>query len=419
MLSSFILTAALAVPGADPTPSNTNPAPSAMPGMSAAPLESLAPLPADQVFMPGAEPSATDCLTDTHLGHPDRFWGGVNYLRYWYKNGPNPVTLLNSGGNRVLGGTDYDYGAANGIGFNAGGWLDNRHTYGVQFGGFLMEQRSVFGAQQSNAAGFPALTRPYTDALRGIPAVSAVSTPNASVGNMAVASGLRFAGAEALGVRNLTYCPRFSVDALAGVKYLDLDEFLDVTQVTQPINGGQLFFNRNQIPANTGVTINDRFRTRNQFWGGVVGLRGEYFLGPVFLNGTVKVGMGNNQQVVDIDGSSRVNAPNGAAVAGGLLAGPGANIGSSVTNRFAIVNELGCQLGMQVTSHAKVLVGYDFIYLNNVVRPGQQIDPVINNRFVPTSAAFGSLAGLRSPVVTGTRDDFFAHGVRFGLELRY
>jgi hypothetical protein len=439
MLSGLLLSAVLAVPGANPAPQAAQ-APQhlppavgstlpTVPGTTTqapgfATVETLPALPPEEVLFPGQEPTVPGSLNDSHLGHPDRFWGGVQYLHYWFKDAPSPQGLLlstNAGvTSTAVGGTSYDYSSASGIGFNAGTWLNDRHTFGLQFGGFLVEQKSVFTRVSADAAGSPGLTRPFIDAVLARPAISFVSQPGTVTGSFATSAGIRMAGAEGLGIRNLVYCPNYSIDVLIGGKYVDLDEFIDITQTSRPIAGGQIFFNGAQIAPNSGVTINDRFRTRNQFWGGVVGLRGEYHFGPVFFNGTVKVGMGNNHQVVDIDGTTRIQPTTGPSVlSGGLLAVRGGNIGRNVTNRFSVVNELGAQLGINVTSHARILVGYDFLYLNNVVRPGQQIDPVINSRLVPTSANFGAVGGIASPVVTGIRDDFFVHGVRFGLELKY
>ena len=63
--------------------------------------------------------------------------------------------------------------------------------------------------------------------------------------------------------------------------------------------------------------------------------------------------------------------------------------------------------------------GYDAIYLSNVVRPGSAIDrninPTQNPFFVP-----GTPTGtLLPPPATFHETSFWAHGVQFGLEVRY
>jgi hypothetical protein len=97
----------------------------------------------------------------------------------------------------------------------------------------------------------------------------------------------------------------------------------------------------------------------------------------------------------------------------------GANNGRLVTNRLSVVSEVGAQAGVQVSKHVRVTIGYDLLYLENVARPGDQIDPVVNPRLLPTSTSFRQITGLTSPVRTRARDDWYAHGVRIGAEFQY
>jgi len=71
---------------------------------------------------------------------------------------------------------------------------------------------------------------------------------------------------------------------------------------------------------------------------------------------------------------------------GGLLALP-SNIGTQTRNRFAVIPELGVKVGYQLTDHIRVYAGYNFLYASSVVRPGNQIDPVINRAQLPLVVA--------------------------------
>ena len=248
-----------------------------------------------------------------------------------------------------------------------------------------------------------------------------ISNPGLLAGGAFLATGSRLSGADLFVVRNLAYCPNYSFDFLGGGKYLDLDEYLEITQVTRPIGEGVVVLNNVRFGGDGGpaLTVADRFRTRNQFWGGVLGLRGEYRFGPAFVNLTIKGGVGNNRQTVDIDGFSEVAVPGVPRLPSGLLAVQGANRGRLVSNRLSVISEVGAQVGVQVTRHVRVTIGYDLLYLEDVARPGDQIDPIINPRLLPTSTSFGSVSGLTSPIRTQARDDWYAHGVRIGMELQY
>ena len=81
-----------------------------------------------------------------------------------------------------------------------------------------------------------------------------------------------------------------------------LDETLLLTQFTRPVGTGIILLNGVSYDNGTQLVITDRFRTRNQFYGGEVGARAEWRLGPAFLGVTPTVGFGPTHQVVEVDG---------------------------------------------------------------------------------------------------------------------
>jgi hypothetical protein len=80
-------------------------------------------------------------------------------------------------------------------------------------------------------------------------------------------------------------------------------------------------------------------------------------------------------------------------------------------------------VGLQLSDRIRVGVGYEFLYLNSVARPGRQIVTTIDPRLIPIAASFGGripTSPLGAPPPTPfDRDDFFTHGVRFLLELHF
>jgi hypothetical protein len=79
------------------------------------------------------------------------------------------------------------------------------------------------------------------------------------------------------------------------------------------------------------------------------------------------------------------------------------------------MNEANVRLGYHVTDHLTGFIGYDFQYLSNVVRPGDQIDPSINPGNLPTSQQFGTPGSTFRPTVLFKQTDFFTTGLAFGL----
>src|SRR5205085_12407788 len=104
-------------------------------------------------------------------------------------------------------------------------------------------------------------------------------------------------------------------------------------------------------------------------------------------------------------------------VPGGLLA-LGSNIGTQTKNEFAYVPEGTIKVGYQWTQRISTYIGANGLYISKVIRPGEQIDPVVNPTYVPVSNIFGGAAGPVRPQARFESSDFFAIGGTFGLSIR-
>ena len=235
-------------------------------------------------------------------------------------------------------------------------------------------------------------------------------------GSFRAESAARLGGANARIVSNRVHTRELTIDLFAGIRYLDLDESLLLTQTTQATNSGIVLLNGTTYGPGVPLTITDRFRTRNQFYGGELGGRAELRQGFGFLAVTPSIAFGPVHQTAQASGSSSVP---GVELPGGLYAVTGGNAGRDVTNRFAVMTEIRTEVGIYLTGSSRLSVGYDFLYLGSVARPGEQIDYVVNTRLVPTTRRFGSLSGVASPLPTAGRTDFYAHALRVAFELRY
>jgi hypothetical protein len=135
------------------------------------------------------------------------------------------------------------------------------------------------------------------------------------------------------------------------------------------------------------------------------------------LAGTARVSLGDTQEIVRVDGATTlVRAAGGSAtLPGGILALP-SNSGSTVRNRFAVVPEVGAQVGFQLTSCMRLSAGYDFLYWSSVVRPGNQVPLVVSAAQIPSSSTFGvNPQAVPGPISHHT--DFWTQGVSFRLSL--
>src|SRR5262249_28118375 len=186
---------------------------------------------------------------------------------------------------------------------------------------------------------------------------------------------------------NLCCGCNYRLDALAGFRYLDLNEGLGIAEnltvlPTVPVLGG------------TNFVVADRFDTRNQFYGGQVGVRGEVSSGPLFATAAAKVALGDNHQSVDIAGFTRIASPRTGVTTqpGGLLALP-SNSGHFTRDRFAVVPEGSLGVGVQATERVRVSLSYSFLYWRSVARPGDQIDRGVNPSALPINGGAGRSTG--------------------------
>src|SRR5262249_18176204 len=282
-----------------------------------------------------------------------------------------------------------------------------------------------------DSTGNPILARPINDffPVQAVPpfTVNAVpiSFPNTFTGTFTFSSSSRLWGAEANVARNLTASNRGSFDLLFGFRYLDLQEDLALGQTAQALAEGALVFNpmpgnRQPLPDGSSLSLFDRFHVRNQFYGGQLGGRYEYRLGIFVLNLQGKVALGPNHQSIEVSANSTATTPTGASsLPSGLPALTGTNTGRLTNNRFAVVPEGNFEIGCQITRYLQIQVGYDFLYVNNVVRAGSQVSSNINTAFVPSLPTFNPGIGPALPHLSLPKDDFWAQGVHFGVEFRY
>src|SRR5260370_27597948 len=81
-----------------------------------------------------------------------------------------------------------------------------------------------------------------------------------------------------------------------------------------------------------------------------------------------------------------VSQPN--TVPGGLLA-LSSNIGRFHKDEFTFMPEAMFQVGYRLFRCTDVVMGYQFTYLSKAIRPGSNIDAVINPVYLPTRQFFG------------------------------
>jgi len=338
------------------------------------------------VHYDGKPDTAPHCPPCAPRGYP--YYARAEYLMWWGQPQSAPV-LLTEGAPAVplVGGGEVRLIAQTRHGgrFTVGAWLDNSQDLAVEFVGFFIGGDS--SVYERTSTGAPVLARPYIDGVTGQPSQSIIAAPG-SPGIIDIGMLSRLWGLE--GNVRCEVC-RWNwghVDALAGIRYLDFNENLTVLAGTNTRRGGSNF-------------TYDDFGARNRFLGSQAGVECEIYHRKWFLDSWAKIAVGDNFEQLEIEGSRLLG---GRLLPGGLLTQP-SNIGRHRRHQFAYVPEIAVNFGYQVQQHIRASVGYNFLLLGNVVRPGDQIDTRIN-----TSGA-GPV-----PAFSFNQGEFWIHGLTAGFE---
>ncbi len=360
------------------------------------------------------------------------YWGSVDYLLWWVSNSPLPVPLVTRGGNGVLGNpgvsviygnNSIDYGAFSGARFALGGWIDPERQWGIEGTGFFLFNDTRSFRVQSDGAGNPVLAQPIIIPGFGEDAF-ATAIPGSLYGDISSTMEIRFYGWDVNVLRNVYRENGFQVNALLGYRSLRLSEQLILRSNTRTLVNGAADFLGAAVPAGSALITTDSFGTSTDVYAPQIGGQVNFNADRWGFDLVTKVGLGWASHNVAINGSTLYMPPFGSnlptQVAGGGLLATTTNIpGGQATGRFVVVPEVTGRVGYNLNDAVRVSVGYSFLYISEVVRPGNQIDRVVNPNNVPSDPDFGQFTGPSRPALNINYSSFWAHGVNFGVEIRY
>ncbi len=292
-----------------------------------------------------------------------------------------------------------------------GWWLDDDEVFGAELGGSFLASRQIAFGQGS--PGTPVIARPFFNVNSQQQDASLVTFPGLASGSIAVQSGTRLYGIDANGLMLLNNSRDYPLRLIAGFRYLDLHDDLNIDETALVAPNGQVY-------AGQQIGVRDNFSCDNYFYGANLGISGGYNLRSLELQATLQCALGVGQECVTVQGWTSFSGPNGVQqVPGGLLA-LSSNSGTRIRDVFAVVPEADIDARYAITRHVIVSVGYSFLYWNQVTRAGGQVDTNVNPNLVPSSNSYGQpIVTPRDPLLTIHDTDFWAQGVHFGLELRF
>jgi hypothetical protein len=359
------------------------------------------------------------CLSDCCCYNSNRnhLWVSAEYLLFKFSRpntpplvtgGPVPPGVVLTGPALADPTTQVLYGGSGGLNndlhsggrFTFGFWFPECCNWGAEFSGLFLAKNTTSFTANSGYLG-----RPYQDVTGGFPGVSTAELVNDPVpggvnGSVRVDYSSRAWGLEANLLYKLCCGPNWRLNLLFGYRNFQLDENISITE--------------NLSAGGTPINVYDSFSTHNSFNGGQVGLEGEFrFCKCFFVGGFIKVAVGDVYQSVNISGTG-LNISGLGPNATGIFANS-SNIGNYSRNQLGVLPEACLKIGWDITDNLRVFVGYNFLYLSSVQRPGDAIDPTINVNNIVNN----TISAPARPSFVFSNSTFWAQGITAGLEYHY
>ena len=394
--------------------------------------------PTEQSGVPTAEPFTPKPESEHHEAEEEtteeeelppfhRIWAHGEYLLWRIRDSRLPLLATTgpvasvvpgaagfTGTTPLYGGTNESNNWRSGARGFLGGWFDAEERFGAEAGYFFLGSRDVgFNQAQSGGTGSAILARPFFNALATINDASLVAFPGLLGGALNITNASQMQGGEVNGVMSVLKNREYSLDALAGFRFVYLKEFLRIQENDQVKIGAPVF------PGDL-IGVEDYFGTTNKFYGGQVGFKASLRKDSWDINLVGKTAIGSMMEVVAIQGATVITPPTGSQSVSpaGLLA-LSSNSGLFHRNMFAVVPEVTVDVSYHITERIHATLGYSFMYLSKVARPGDQVDVTINTNLVPTSLGAGMAGGPTRPFFAFHGTDFYAQGGFVGLMFQY
>lgn len=362
---------------------------------------------------------------------------------------PLPGAIGQPGTKVLLGDEKIDMRWRYGYTVSIGRSLKNDPAFGVELNFLILPKKTR--RQSVHTSGEPGsldLAVPIFDVtglwgLNGVPGESVFILPGplsgpGFQGQFLLKLSSQLLGSEINTKINLQNRSHFGIDCIGGFRWLQLQESLSFVAKTNAIPGS----------AESGFyNFKDSFKTINNFYGPQIGLMGDYCVDQWFFKSFIKMALGCMSQKEKINGKSQTSDGNlfymtknsgNEILHGGLFSEP-SNRGSHYHNQLAVVLESGTRLSFYLSPCFEIGLGYNFLWLNQVLRPENQIDRRINpTRTVLAEASRESVGiGPVQPIPFGEptaaslptgperprpkhhNTDFWAQGLTVTIDLKF
>jgi len=282
------------------------------------------------------------------------------------------------------------------------GWLlGNDPCSSIQLRFFDANTQSQnFNSSQSNAT---SVVRPYFDPVANLQESISILEGGVSTGALNAQATSNVFGGDLLLRQWLHRNACDQLDLLIGFQTASLSDSIAIDSTTTSLGSADTLF------------LQDRFDSNNRFYGATLGLSQTY-RGPRWsLSGMFKLGLGNMERYVGIDGFQEITVgppPISSSENAGLLA-RGTNIGTYHSDTFIVSPEVNVTLSYRLSRNWEATLGYSYLGLPKVLRAADQISPNLATNLS------NPLVGPALPAFSAVESDFSLHSLNYGLQFRY
>ena len=281
---------------------------------------------------------------------------------------------------------------------DVGFWMEEHQCWGIGNRFFGLGQDST--KFHIDSLDNPVLAIPFFDFDLDANNALLVAYPGLSTGEIDVDANSSVIGNDVYARFLLCRDCDSRLDFITGYHYSRINEDLRIASSQTVTEAG------GNIPLGTVTDVLDQFDVRNAFHGAILGLMHEYDCCCWTWTALARMSIGSMHERVTIDGSTRIAVPgeDPSVTAGGLFTGE-ENIGEFSRSEFTAVTEIGLTLAYKWGPCTRLSVGYSFIYWNDVLRAGDQIDPRLGE----------DEGGNIHPRFRFNHGDYWVQGINLGL----
>jgi Putative beta barrel porin-7 (BBP7) len=325
--------------------------------------------------------------------------------------------LPNLPGTNIVFGGNQDFGSQSGFRVGGGMWLDGCRAYGLEWGVSFLPKLSK--STSNNGSGADILARPFFDTVLQTQNSRLIASTGQFSGSVNTEYTTFYWNADLGSVMRVLETSDWSLEHLVGFRYFNIEDTLRITDSSSSLPGGALFYRGSPVftPGAT-VSVLDYYSMINRWYGGAAGFRINYNPGRLQASFQFRMGVGANLQSLSTDGTTRLTGAGATQTTVPGFTTAAYATGNYTGTELSLAPELNLRLSYHVTQRIAVTAGYQYLYMTNVARLGDQVSNNLNPSAVPTSNTFLSTTTTNRNI-TIRQSDFWLHGFTAGIMLTF